>query len=328
MSSIGITPEGFVTKRLEDIKSEIEDAFRDEFGKNINLQPESKFGQLVGIFADREASLWELAECTYNSQFPGSAEGVQLDLIANLTGIKRLEATKSKVKLCLLGTVGTVVPAGTEISQNGNPLVVFVTLVDATIAAGVDEEQTLEFDTVPDAGDFTITFNGETTAVIPHTADASDVETALNDLPGLSSTPVSVVGDFSTGFTVSFDTTLLDQPEITIASNTLTTGPSAVAITVTETVKGVPNSVEVDAEASETGPIAALTGTLTEIDTPVTGLDSVTNKEDATPGRDEETDSELKVRRENALQVSGAGTLESIRSRLLDLAGVTAGCHG
>ena len=44
---------------------------------------------------------------------------------------------------------------------------------------------------------------------------------------------------------------------------------------------------------------------------------------DATVGRDLETDAELRLRREELLRVSGAGTLEAIRSRVRNVLGVT-----
>jgi uncharacterized phage protein gp47/JayE len=80
-------------------------------------------------------------------------------------------------------------------------------------------------------------------------------------------------------------------------------------------------------QALEAGEILALAGTVTDIETPVSGWDSVTNPDDGDEGRDEETDSELRLRREQSLQITGAGTVEAIRARLLqqvdDVSGVT-----
>ena len=52
----------------------------------------------------------------------------------------------------------------------------------------------------------------------------------------------------------------------------------------------------VDASSIDTGPIGALSGTLTVIETPITGWDSVTNATDATLGANLETDPELRAR--------------------------------
>ncbi|HKL76974.1 MAG TPA: baseplate J/gp47 family protein [Gammaproteobacteria bacterium] len=70
-------------------------------------------------------------------------------------------------------------------------------------------------------------------------------------------------------------------------------------------------------QALEAGEVLALAGTLTNIETPVSGWDSVTNPDDGDTGRDEESDSELRQRRQESLQITGAGTVEAIRARML-----------
>ena len=92
-------------------------------------------------------------------------------------------------------------------------------------------------------------------------------------------------------------------------------------ISIVETTPGANQGV-VNCEALTTGPTQANAGTLTVIVNPVAGLDSVINVTDASVGQDVETDNELRLRRSQTLQVSGASTPEAIRSRLLDLPGV------
>lgn len=65
------------------------------------------------------------------------------------------------------------------------------------------------------------------------------------------------------------------------------------------------------------GPIAAPINTLTEILTPISGWISINNLKAGVTGRFIETDSELRIRRNNSLRLLGAGTVESIRARLL-----------
>ena len=69
--------------------------------------------------------------------------------------------------------------------------------------------------------------------------------------------------------------------------------------------------------AVETGPVLALAGTLTNIETPVSGWDGVTNPLDGETGRPIESDPELRLRRAESLAVTGAGTVPAIRARLL-----------
>ena len=79
----------------------------------------------------------------------------------------------------------------------------------------------------------------------------------------------------------------------------------------------------VAAEATEAGPTIALAYQLTEIVTAVSGWDGVNNLADATVGTDIESDAAFRVRRENLLTVSGKGTVDTIRAKLLLVDGVT-----
>jgi len=55
------------------------------------------------------------------------------------------------------------------------------------------------------------------------------------------------------------------------------------------------------ATALEFGPIELLPATVTVIDTPITGWDTVTNPDSATPGTNQETDSDLRARRQRSV---------------------------
>lgn len=220
--AFGITDQGFILKRIEDIKEEVEQKIRDVFGESVKLDDRTPYGQLVGIFTERESLLWELSEDIYNSQYPDSAEGVNLDNVSAITGSVRKAATKSTVNLDLFGTQGTIIPAGSIVSKVDDPDVKFATDIAATIAAGIDEQQTINFAEVPESGSFTLEFNGEITAAIAFSAVAADIKTALESL--INITLVTVTGSFSTGFLVTFQGVNSEQniAALTIASNTLT----------------------------------------------------------------------------------------------------------
>jgi hypothetical protein len=72
--------------------------------------------------------------------------------------------------------------------------------------------------------------------------------------------------------------------------------------------------------AETTGPIEAGFGTLTVIATPVTGWNSATNPDDATPGRNVDDDTTLRTRREQQIASAGSSTLDAIVADLLDIA--------
>lgn len=79
----------------------------------------------------------------------------------------------------------------------------------------------------------------------------------------------------------------------------------------------------VAAEATETGAVVALAYQVTEIVTAVSGWDGVSNLADAVTGTEIETDAAFRTRRENLLTVSGKGTVDTIRAKLLLVDGVT-----
>lgn len=77
------------------------------------------------------------------------------------------------------------------------------------------------------------------------------------------------------------------------------------------------------ATALEFGPITMLAGTITVIDTPVTGWDTVNNPDDANPGTNEESDPELRARRQRSVARDAQAIIDGIRSAVEDIENVT-----
>jgi len=322
--TFGITETGFVSKRLADIKLEREAELKEALGDAINLLPSSVIGQIVGLQSEREAKLWELAEAVYNSAYPNNSSGVPLDNVVSITGITRQQGVASRATLYFQGTPGTIIPAGSIFSVDGSPTSRFVLDSGITLGASVDEVQTLTFSGVPDAGNFRLQYNNnEDSVLIAYDATSLDVENALNGLSSLSS--VVVAGDFSSGFTITFEGDDGGEPHplLIVLDNTLELSSSPVTTTIVETTAGQANSSAI-VFAEVVGEISAPAGSLTVIENPITGLDAVFNNEDAIIGRDIESDADLKLRRAQSLQRAGAGTLGAIVSILADLEGVTA----
>jgi len=92
---------------------------------------------------------------------------------------------------------------------------------------------------------------------------------------------------------------------------------TTVAVTNTDPVS--PQPVEVLAEAEQTGIITANAGTITVRVSRVVGWTAVTNDLDAEPGKADEKDSELRVRREQELARPGTATVPAIQADLADV---------
>lgn len=93
---------------------------------------------------------------------------------------------------------------------------------------------------------------------------------------------------------------------------------------VAEVTIGGGGTVAGNFEAEDTGPLPAPAGTLTHIETPVAGWNTVTNPLDADPGSDVEADPVLRVRRENELSLAGAGALDAVKAEVSGIVGVAA----
>jgi len=125
--------------------------------------------------------------------------------------------------------------------------------------------------------------------------------------PARSQVDVTIVTDrdltLSEGYAVLDD---LDQTWVTTSEASLTSGSNTVTLFAE-------NFGEVEADAD----------TITDPSTIVIGVTSVTNPAAATPGRDEETDEELRIRRNKSLQSPATSTVGGMFAALADVAGVT-----
>ncbi len=108
--TFGLTPLGFNAMRLADVKQFLENAFIAEFGE-VNIDPQSVFGQEIGVLAKSFADIWENLENVYFSQYPNSASGTSLDNVVQLNGITRLPASQTRVVATLSGNESTTIPA-------------------------------------------------------------------------------------------------------------------------------------------------------------------------------------------------------------------------
>lgn len=324
----GVTAQGFKAKRLSDIQTETEQGFKDEFGDGFDLDPRTPEGQIKGILDEAMSKLWELGEAISRAYVPAYAEGAQVDNILALSGITRKVAIFSKVDSGrAFGVFGTVVPAGTLISVEGNEDSIFSTDAPATInIAAVNEVQKVAFSVTPVSGSFKLVFDGEVTSAIAWNASAAGVQAALEALSNIGTGNVAVSGsiDNSTGLTITFQSSLggLNQPQIASTENLLS--PSTTITPSTFTPGSKAKSGLINLTATVTGPISAPTNSLNVIETPVVGLEDFNNEEDAELGRDIESDQEAKLRRNQELELAGAATRNAIRADLLELDDVEA----
>lgn len=106
--------------------------------------------------------------------------------------------------------------------------------------------------------------------------------------------------------------------EIPVGTQANAVGSSVIWVTkVAATILTGNTTVDVEAEPENTGSIAAVAGTITVLVSAPANVGAVTNPDIARLGTDEETDSELKIRRWTELGRVGTATEAGIRSALL-----------
>jgi len=341
MATYGLTPQGFKIKRQAIIKKEVEDTLRDLLGKNINLLPETVLGQWIGVQSEREALIWELAEAVYLSYYPGGAEGTSVDNLLAFNNLKRLGALPTKTApitngvygLEFFGDAGTIIPANSLISIFGQAQFQFATREEVTIQAAVDCAQLISFTSTPTTGSWTLsivnpdTGNELTTGALAYNISNSALQIAIRALADGLDAPyddVIVTGNFASGFSIAFDGDSGNkaQPLFVVASNTLFNGVVFVNVTVIMITEGTPAKGVGSAWCTINGPVYAPAGSLTVINSPISGWDSVNNPLDAITGRNIETDTEALIRRLEVLSAGASASVQAIAADVAQIEGV------
>lgn len=138
--SFGITPTGFVAKPLEIVRQELADELLEALGLPPGTPLRPTLDLLVGIFADRLESVWDVLEDLYQSGDPDQASGDALEILCALTGITRREAAPSRAVVTVYGDENTVLPAGRVVSVAGTGQR-FTTLTEVTIDESTSGEE-------------------------------------------------------------------------------------------------------------------------------------------------------------------------------------------
>ena len=131
----GVTEQGFTTKTVPEITTNLNSRFTAAFGTQFDVSPTSPDGQCIGIMADVLGDIWEKAEASYNAFSPSDTFGIGLDKVVELNGVTRITNRPTSVAVTFTGTTGTNIPAGYIIRTDDK--LEFATVALATIPAVV-----------------------------------------------------------------------------------------------------------------------------------------------------------------------------------------------
>lgn len=109
---------GIQIERLNDIITRFEDGFRQIYGQNIDLSPDTPDGQVVGLLSQIKMDIEELAENVYRQLDPDVATGAWLEQRVAYAGLMRRAASYSYLRsVVLTGEPLTQLYAGIVVSD-------------------------------------------------------------------------------------------------------------------------------------------------------------------------------------------------------------------
>lgn len=210
---------------------------------------------------------------------------------------KTLETIRAEIVADLLANISTTLDTDTE-----SPLGQLVGIFARQLRQVWELAEATYSGQYPDsASGFSLTALALLTGTSRLPATKSTVECTVNVDPG-TYLPGTLVAHVSGDATLRF-----------VNVDTVTNGGGSPA-----------NVTDITFEAEETGVVRANASTLTVIAEPVSGWNSITNPADATLGTEIESDTALRLRREEELASSGSTTVDAIKDAILDVADVIA----
>lgn len=299
----GVTVNGFVRKRLPEIREDIFKSLEQNLGSTVSRQPNSMIGVLVGVYAAEIDRMWQLLERDYYDRSPISASEGSLDNTLAYTNVQRKKAQASYLYAVCYGRSGMVLPANCQIKDVSGYK--WNIIEESTITLNDCVHVTLEVETPTKGKIYSVQFDND--AVIKYTAQEND--TALVVAVALASQSVEKwQGSIVEGKLV-FERSDRRYGTVVVPNESFV-------------VTQVGSPIRFDCE--EYGEIEPLLNSVNYINTNYDGWFSVSNESETYVGRDYETASEVRQRYASAVFRNSIGMKESIKAALLELQDVTS----
>lgn len=305
ITTFGVTPTGFVRKRLPDLLSDIASAVNTNLAVvtgdpnfQIDLSATSNSGQTIAVMAEQYATLWEVAEAVWNSAYPVTASGVSLDNAVSFSGVTRLQESSTTVYAVLYGLEGTSVPEDSTATQSSTGLIFELqqtTIITAALAADV----TLAVLTVADSTQYTVTVNSVQYQIT--SAVGSTVQSIMAQLATVLA---------NSGLTISQPTTSV----VRIVGIGRVSFSASASTNLTISNLGTVGEFVCETEGANVVNV----GELNTASSATTNWNGVSNLIAGVAGRDQETDAELRARYVEGVFGLGAGTMPAIYANILN----------
>ena len=295
---------GFHRKQFNEIKDDIEKSLIASLGA-VNLMSPSIFASIVGIFAEREANIWQQVEAVYNASYPETAEGYSLDGVCALTGVIRELDTYSR-GICKLTAINyTKIPKHSEIAVKHTS-----NLFALTEDIMINNERCCNI-TLQVNNAFKKSYE---LFINQQKFEYNKIQEDTAESIALAITCMVNSADIGISAIVDNDILVLSSKNHLVEFSCF----------VSEGIKILDCTNNAQVIATKKGAIAAPAHSLVDIHTPVSGWIASNNLDAAKIGNNLESDRDLRARRIASIKLGGSGTLEAIKANLLNLSGVTA----
>lgn len=107
-----VTEAGVAAPDFTTIHTLLQTRFRDIYGADIYIDPDSQDGQLIGLFALAISDLNAACVALYNAFSPATAQGSGLSSVVKINGLRRKSPGRSEAVVKVVGVAGTVIHDG------------------------------------------------------------------------------------------------------------------------------------------------------------------------------------------------------------------------
>jgi len=179
----GVLFNGFEKLTEDESLAQIKADLWANVSDQLNLASAAPLGQIVGIFNERLAFLWDLAEAVYNARKRDTATGEALTALSLLTGTSRKSASKTTVTVTVNLDDGFSQAAGTMFAHvDGDPTARFTNVDLVENSSGITDDFDVEFE-AETAGALEVT-SGTLTVIAESISGWNSITNALDGVTG------------------------------------------------------------------------------------------------------------------------------------------------
>jgi uncharacterized phage protein gp47/JayE len=103
-----------------DVFSSLQESFKQIYGSDIYIEPDSQDGQWIGIMAKAIHDSNQVAQYLFQSFSPTFSQGAELSSLVKINGISRANSGYSEAIGDIIGVAGTIIHEGVVQDQDGN----------------------------------------------------------------------------------------------------------------------------------------------------------------------------------------------------------------